>query len=76
MGLNFLEKVPNKILLFGQDQVNALVAKAGDPTNDKEMAKALQKAIGKSNLVFFFWIFFRKRLTNTTECIIYKYLVR
>ena len=37
--------------------MNALVAKAGDPTNDKEMAKALQKAIGKSNLVFFFWFF-------------------
>ncbi len=46
--------------LFGQDQVKALVAKAGDPTNDKEMAKALQKAMGKSNLMFCKYI--RKRL--------------
>lgn len=49
----FLKMVSNKILLFRQDQVNSLVANAGDPLNDKEMAKALQKAIGISNSVFF-----------------------
>lgn len=49
----FLKMVSNKILLFRQDQVNSLVANAGDPMNDKEMAKALQKAIGISNSVFF-----------------------
>ena len=51
---------------FGQDQVKALVAKAGDPKEDKEMAKALQKAMGKSNLLFFLKTSYQKTFRPTS----------